>query len=160
MTYYDPNGWAYPSYIPNPNLANYPNQQFQQPMLQPQSTGCPLDNRFVWIPNKEMARTTPQAPDKTVLYMNENESYEYFRKTDRDGKTVEFRTFRLIEEVEPDTQPQNKSQVNSNVVTKDEFNQFSNDMQNAISALMEKIESMNKPFNKTFNQKGQVNKNA
>lgn len=144
----------------NPNQY-YPtlNNNWNTPQLQVQQS-CPLDNRFIWVSNKDMARNMPQAPDKTILYLNENESYQYFRKTDRDGKTIEFKTFKLTEEKEPEVEQNDAIAVPQNVVSKDEFNTFSKNVDSSLNELKEMILSMNqKPYNKN-NQKGQVNKNG
>ena len=140
------------------------NQPYQMPfnMQQPQyqQNNCQCDNRFMWIQGKEAAKAYPVAPNKTIFFLDDKESYAYLKKTDMEGKTTEFKVFQLIEEKDPEEAPQVMSQP-SNVVTKDEFDKFSGDIQNTLSALMERIDNMNqKPYNKPYNNKRQVNGNG
>lgn len=112
----------------------------QQPTNQ-QVTNCPLDNRFMWIASKEMARTNPMAPDKTILYLDENDSYAYLRRTDKEGKTKEFRVFRLEEEIQPEPEPT----IPANMVTRNEFETFTKNIDVSMNELKEMILSINKP---------------
>ena len=158
MVYYDMYG--NPMVMPAPNNVAVGAQQPQM-NFQPQ-VNCQCDNRFMWVPSKEVARTTPMAPDKTILFLDENVPYQYLRRTDKEGKTVEFRIFKLDEEKEPEPIA---VQPTGNVVTKDEFDKFTNDINGSIQNLMQSMldlqNSMNKSYNKPYNQKkGQVNSNG
>jgi hypothetical protein len=158
MTYYDYNGQS--AY--NPWFGIYPpsqiQPQYQYPMQQQQ---CQCENRFMWIQGKEAAKSYPMAPDKTIFFLDDKESYAYLKKTDKDGKTIQFKTFQLVEEQEPEPV---QYQQPSNVVTKDEFDRFTNDINGSIQNLMDAMlnlqNNMNRSYNKQNPQKGQVNKNG
>ncbi len=156
MAYYGyDNGMAnfgmYPT-MPTPNV----NWNYQQPIPQQQ---CQCDNRFMWIQGKEAAKSYPMAPDKTIFFLDDKESYAYLKKTDKDGKTIQFKTFQLVEEQEPEPV---MPQPTGNVVSKDEFDSFSRNVDTSLNELKEMILAMNKPsYNKPYNpKKGQVNNNG
>lgn len=155
MVYYDMYG--NPMVMPAPNNVAVGAQQPQM-NFQPQ-VNCQCDNRFMWVPSKEVARTTPMAPDKTILFLDENVPYQYLRRTDKEGKTVEFRIFKLDEEKEPEPIA---VQPTGNVVTKDEFDTLAKNVDTSLNELKEMILAMNKTnYNKPYNQKkGQVNSNG
>lgn len=136
----------------------YTNPYFQPQQMQQQ---CQCENRFMWIQGKEAAKSYPMAPDKTIFFLDDKESYAYLKKTDKDGKTIQFKTFQLVEEQEPEPM---QYQQPSNVVTKDEFDRFTNDINGSIQNLMDAMlnlqNNMNRPYNKQNPQKGQVNKNG
>ena len=136
------------------------NQPYQQPyqiQLPQYQQNCQCDNRFMWIQGKEAAKSYPMAPDKTIFFLDDKESYAYLKKTDKDGKTIQFKTFQLVEEQEPELIT---AQPTGNVVSKDEFDNFSRNVDSSLNELKEMILAMNKPYNKPYNQKGQVNKNG
>lgn len=125
-----------------------PQYGYQLPQVPQQN--CPLDNRFAWIPSKDMARTTPMAPDKTILFLDENESYAYLRKTDRDGKTTEFRIFKLEEEKE-----QSPELIQNETVTRSEFETLSKNLDSSINELKDMILGLNNKqnYNKNYKEK-------
>ena len=131
--------------------------QYTNPYYQPQQlqNNCQCDNRFMWIQGKEAAKSYPMAPDKTIFFLDDKESYAYLKKTDKDGKTIQFKTFQLVEEQDPEI-------ITTNVVSKDEFDNFSRNVDSSLNELKEMILAMNKPtYNKPYNQKkGQVNVNG
>lgn len=135
--------------------------QYTNPYFQPQQlqNNCQCDNRFMWIQGKEAAKAYPVAPDKTIFFLDDKESYAYLKKTDKDGKTTQFKTFQLVEEQEPEPVI---SQPTGNVVSKDEFDNFSRNVDTSLNELKEMILAMNKPsYNKPYNpKKGQVNNNG
>lgn len=134
--------------MPQVNYPVVPNgMQMQQPQFQMQNE-CQCDNRFIWSPSKEFARSYPMGFNKTILFLNENESYAYLRKTDQEGKTSLFKSYQLIEEPEEVATPTEQS----NYLSKDEFNTFSNDISNALSKLMDKIDNMDKKMLNRQNQ--------
>lgn len=143
MVYYDMYG--NPMVMPTPNNivagAQQPQMNFQA------QQNCQCDNRFMWIQGKEAAKAYPVAPDKTIFFLDDKESYAYLKKTDREGKTVEFKTFQLVEEKEPEPMP-NYIPADSQFVSKDDFNK-------SINELKEMILAVNKPYNKPY-KKGQV----
>lgn len=157
MIYYDMYG--NPVTVPGGNVV-FPNPQQQQLNFQ-QQMNCQCENRFMWIQGKEAAKSYPMAPDKTIFFLDDKESYAYLKKTDKDGKTIQFKTFQLVEEQEPEPI---QYQQPSNVVTKDEFDRFTNDINGSIQNLMDAMlnlqNNMNRPYNKQNPQKGQVNKNG
>lgn len=156
MVYYDMYG--NPMVMPAPNNVAVGAQQPQM-NFQPQ-VNCQCDNRFMWVPSKEVARTTPMAPDKTILFLDENVPYQYLRRTDKEGKTIEFRIFKLDEEKEPEPIA---VQPIGNVVTKDEFDTLAKNVDTSLNELKEMILAMNKSnYNKPYNnqKKGQVNSNG
>lgn len=134
---------------------NYTNPYYQPQQLQ---NNCQCENRFMWIQGKEAAKSYPMAPDKTIFFLDDKESYAYLKKTDKDGKTIQFKTFQLVEEQEPEPVT---AQPTSNVVSKDEFDNFSRNVDTSLNELKEMILAMNKPYNKPYNsKKGQVNNNG
>lgn len=148
MSYYDYTG---PQPVVNPWFGNMPQPQMQQQAMQPQyaMNNCQCDNRFTYIQDKESARSYPLAPDKTMLFINDNESYAYIKKMDKDGKTSVFKTWKLVEE--PESNP-----ANNDIVTKEEFNNFQNSMQNTLDGILSKLDKLsNKQYNNN-NQKRQV----
>lgn len=153
MAYYDYSGQnAY-----NPWFGINPPPQMQPQYQYPMQQQCQCENRFMWIQGKEAAKAYPVAPDKTIFFLDDKESYAYLKKTDKDGKTIQFKTFQLVEEQEPEPVI---SQPTGNVVSKDEFDNFSRNVDSSLNELKEMILAMNKPYNKPYNQKGQVNKNG
>ena len=139
--------------------------QYTNPYYQPQQmqNNCQCENRFMWIQGKEAAKSYPMAPDKTIFFLDDKESYAYLKKTDKDGKTIQFKTFQLVEEQEPEPVT---AQPTGNIVTKDEFDRFANDIngsiQNLMNTMLDLQNSMNRPtYNKSYNpKKGQVNNNG
>ena len=155
MAYYDYGGQtAYnPWFGVTPPPQMMPQAQYQA------NQQCQCENRFMWIQGKEAAKSYPMAPDKTIFFLDDKESYAYLKKTDKDGKTIQFKTFQLVEEQEPEPVI---SQPIGNVVSKDEFDNFSRNVDSSLNELKEMILSMNqqKNYSKPYNQKGQVNKNG
>lgn len=124
---------------PPPQMPN----QFQMPMQQP----CQCENRFMWIQGKEAAKAYPVAPDKTIFFLDDKESYAYLKKTDKDGKTVEFKTFQLVEEKEPEPIVSSES----NYISKEDFNTYSEKIGRTLNQLMEKVDRLgNRPINKPY----------
>lgn len=155
MIYYDMYG--NPVTVSGGNVV-FPNPQQQQLNFQ-QQMNCQCENRFMWIQGKEAAKSYPMAPDKTIFFLDDKEAYAYLKKTDKDGKTIQFKTFQLVEEQEPEPVI---SQPTGNVVSKDEFDNFSRNVDTSLNELKEMILAMNKPaYNKPYNpKKGQVNSNG
>lgn len=157
MSYYDYNyGYQYPNMVA-PQYAPPQQNLYQQQMMQ---QNCQCDNRFMWIQGKEAAKAYPVAPDKTVFFLDDKESYAYLKKTDREGKTTEFKVFQLIEEKEG---TQEETKLTNNFITKDEFDTFSSAVDTALDNLMAKIDSIsNKPYNKQQynNNRKQVRNNG
>lgn len=154
MDYYNYGAPQYP-YIPN--TQGYQNQLYPQQMMQ---QNCQCDNRFMWIQGKEAAKAYPVAPDKTVFFLDDKESYAYLKKTDREGKTTEFKVYQLIEEKEG---AQEEVKPTNNFITKDEFDAFSSNINTALDNLMAKIDGItNKPYNKQQynNNRKQVRNNG
>lgn len=129
--------------------------QYTNPYFQPQQQNtCQCDNRFMWIQGKEAAKSYPMAPDKTIFFLDDRDSYAYLKKTDRDGKTVQFKTFKLVEEPE-EVKP--VSVPDSNYISKEEFYAQNESLVQMINELKGMIRQNNKPYN---SQKGQVNRNG
>lgn len=144
--------------------ASWPTQYpyIQQPQInpfqQPQMQNCQVcENRWMWIHGgREAAKSYPQAPNTTMLYMDDENPYEYFRKTDNEGRTVVFKVYPLKEEEEP-TQPAPIPFDQGSYVTRTEFSAFTQDINNSLDELKNMIRS-NKPQN---NYRGkQVNSNG
>lgn len=142
MVYYDMYG--NPMVIP-PQVNTTPGLQQPQMNFQPQN--CQCDNRFMWIQGKEAAKAYPVAPDKTIFFLDDKESYAYLKKTDKDGKTTEFKTFQLIEEKEPEPQlvPSNDSYI-----SKEEFSVFSKNIDTSLNELKKMILSTQRQSNKPY----------
>ena len=137
MPYYDPN--LFSGYLPQSGAV--------PPYMPVPQQNCQCDNRFCWIPSKEAAKVYPQAPGKTIFFLDDREPYAYLRKTDNDGRTSEFKIFKLIEEVEEkpvvQTQP-----TNTDMVSKEEFSTFTKNVDISLNELKEMILDMRKkPYN-------------
>lgn len=132
---------------------------------QPRAVFPTNDTKFTWIyGGSKSAKAYPQAPNITGYYRDNEEPYLYEKTTDNYGKVINFKIYRLTEEQDPETE-QTIPQPIANVVTKDEFDKFTNDINGSIQNLMKSIldlqNSIDKPYNKSYNQKkGQVNNNA
>lgn len=137
----------------NPNFVQPTQPTPQNPIQMPQQVQCPLDNRFAWVPSKDTARTMPMAPDKTILFLDENDSYAYFRKTDNTGKTIQFRVFQLVEEKEPEPTPSIPAQNDG--VSRSEFETFSKNIDMSINELKDMILGMSNKqnYNKNYKDK-------
>lgn len=122
-----------PYYQPAMQMQNLQNQ-IANAQTQVQSM---QDNRFVYIQGKEAAKAYPVAPEKTVLFLDDQNPYAYRKTTDREGKTVEFKVFRLEEEVEIEEMP-----VNANYATKDDLS----NLQNSIDELKALLLQSKKPY--------------
>ena len=119
------------------------------------------DTKFTWIyGGSKSAKAYPQAPNMTGYYRDNEEPYLYEKTTDNYGKVINFKIYRLTEEQDPETETVAPQPI-GNVVSKDEFDNFSRNVDTSLNELKEMILSMNKPYNKLYNQKkGQVNNNA
>ena len=145
MDYYNYGIQAYPNgYIPQ-----YPYQPAPAQFTQTQPGS---DNRFIWVQGKESAKAYPTAPDKTVLFLDDSEPYVYQKKTDREGKTIEFKVYKLVEEPQEAITNEIPVAKESAFVTKEDFN-------SAIGDLKAMISSMNKPSYNNYKGK-KVNHNA
>ena len=73
-----------------------------QPIQMPQPQNHPVtsENKFIWVQGKEGAKSYPTAPGVTLLFLDDQAPYIYKKVTDREGKTSEFKTYKLVEEVE------------------------------------------------------------
>lgn len=138
MSYYDY------GFNPYPNMGLIPNQ------LMPTSQQIPNqprgDNYFVWVQGKEGAKVYPMAPEKTGLFLDDQKPYVYRKVTDKFGKTVEFKVFRLVEE--PDEAAADVIDISS-YVTKDEFNKLSREL-----GELRSLVSSNKQKNQNSNKQG------
>lgn len=158
MSYYD---------FSNQNqMGMVPPTQWQVPPVQQQRPVAPInDTKFTWIyGGSKSAKAYPQAPNMTGYYRDTQEPYLFEKTTDNYGKVINFKIYKLIEEQEPE-QEQMMSQPTGNMVTKDEFDKFTNDINGSIQNLMQSMldlqNSMNKSYNKPYNpKKGQVNNNV
>ena len=136
--------------------------QWQVPPVQQQRPVAPInDTKFTWIyGGSKSAKAYPQAPNMTGYYRDNQEPYLFEKTTDNYGKVINFKIYRLTEEQEPE-QEQMMPQPTGNVVSKDEFDNFSRNVDSSLNELKEMILAMNKPtYNKPYNKKGQVNNNA
>lgn len=151
------------SYYDFTNNGTVPQYQIPYPIPQqvPQRTVSTNDTKFTWIyGGSKSAKAYPQAPNMTGYYRDTQEPYLFEKTTDNYGKVINFKIYKLIEEQEPETE-QAAPQPIANVVSKDEFDNFSKNVDTSFNELKEMILSMNKPYNKPYNQKkGQVNNNA
>ena len=137
MSYYDY------GFNPYPNMGLIPNQMMptsQQIPNQPRS-----DNYFVWVQGKEGAKAYPVAPEKTVLFLDDQHPYVYRKVTDKLGKTQEFKVFKLVEE--PDEE--NVSVDTASYVTKEEFDKLTQEL-GELKAMV----SSNKQKNYNGNKQG------
>ena len=100
MNYYNNNGlYNNPmqyGQMPTPQMPMYPNyaQMFQPQMNEAEGVG------FIWVQGKEGAKAYPVAPNKTVLLLDSENPYVYKKVADKDGKPIEFKTYKLVEQFE------------------------------------------------------------
>lgn len=120
--YYNPNIMQQPMYA-QPQYMNTTPQVQQTPQF---------DNRFVYIQGKEAAKAYPVAPEKTVLFLDDQNPYIYRKTTDKLGRTTEFKVFRLEEEVEP------IPEEHSIYATKDDLNNLSKSIEELKAMLIDK----------------------
>ena len=112
---------------------------------------CPYGNRFTWTKGPDAAKSNPMAPDSLAFFVEEDESFVYVRKTDREGRTSSFDTYKRINSEKP-TSIVAPIQDNSNYISKDEFDHFSTNVNNALEQLMAKIDDMSsKSYSKPQN---------
>ena len=146
-------------------LVQAPQWQATPVQQQPRPVIPMNDTKFTWIyGGSKSAKAYPQAPNMTGYYRENGEPYLYEKTTDNYGKVINFKIYRLTEEQDTEIE-QAASQPIANVVTKDEFDKFTNSINGSIQNLMQSIldlqNSMNKPYNKSHIQKkGQVNNNG
>lgn len=144
MVYYD----MYGNPMVIPPQVNAPNG-LQQPQMNFQPQNCQCENRFMWIQGKEAAKAYPVAPDKTIFFLDDKESYAYLKKTDKDGKTIDFKTFQLIEEKDPEPEV-----PESAYISKQDFNAYADNVNKTLVQLMEKVDKLgNRPVGKPYNKK-------
>lgn len=131
------------------------------PVQQPRPVIPMNDTKFTWIyGGSKSAKAYPQAPNMTGYYRDNEEPYLYEKTTDNYGKVINFKIYRLTEEQDPETEPVAPQPI-GNVVSKDEFDNFSRNVDTSLNELKDMILSMSKSYNKPYNQKkGQVNNNA
>lgn len=154
MSYYD--------YLNQNQMGMVQPAQWQAPPVQQQRPVSPInDTKFTWIyGGSKSAKAYPQAPNMTGYYRDTQEPYLFEKTTDNYGKVIDFKIYKLIEEQDPEAE-QVAPQPVGNVVSKDEFDNFSRNVDTSLNELKEMILSINKPYNKPYNQKkGQVNSNA
>ena len=146
----------------NPWFGTYPPPQMQNIYPNSQAgNNCQCENRFVWVQGREGAKAYPTAPNRTVLFLDDQEPYVYQKKTDGEGKTSEFKVYKLVEERDESKQEipsEGNRQLAKDFITKDEFDQFSSGINNTLDQLMSKIDSLSqKPsYNKPYNNRKQV----
>ena len=138
---YDPNagyggGQQYGGW-PNPSLYGMP--QPQPGFRYPQRTD---DNHFVWIQGREGAMAYPISPNSTLIFLDDQQPYVYKKKTDSEGKTIEFKVFKLVEEF-PNNQTVETISNNPQYATKEEIQTLSEE----IKKLTEIVNSR-KPYSK------------
>ena len=121
---------------------------------------CPYGNRFTWTKGAEAAKSNPMAPDSLAFFVEEDESFVYVRKTDREGRTSSFDTYKRVNSEKPTSMTQNQVTDNGNYISKDEFNQFSNSINDSLSVLMAKIDDLNnRSYKPSNNYKGKQVRN-
>ena len=137
------------------NYGNQLNPQFQQMQLQQsQPQQCPC-NMLIYSQGKEAAKAYPMAPERTGFFLDDQEPYLYRKTTDKYGRTVEFKSFRLEEEPEEEIVA-----PTSNFVTRDDFNSFASSINDTLSEL-KSLMSQNKPKHYNNNNQGKkVNGNV
>lgn len=120
---------------------------------------CPYGNRFTWTKGPEAAKSNPMAPDTLAFFVEEDESFVYIRKTDREGRTASFDTYKRINSEKPTSTVAPQTQEN-NYISKDEFDHFSTNVNNALEQLMAKIDDLNnRPYKSQNNYKGKQVRN-
>lgn len=137
------------------NYGNQLNPQFSQMQLQQsQPQQCPC-NMLIYSQGKEAAKAYPMAPERTGFFLDDQGPYLYRKTTDKYGRTVEFKSFRLEEEPEEEL-----AAPTSNFVTRDDFNSFATSINDTLSEL-KSLMSQNKPKHYNNNNQGKkVNGNV
>ncbi len=136
-----------------PNMAMQPVPQMVQPIQA-------SEDKLVWVRGGEKAvQSYPQAPGRTGYYTDFDEPILVKKVTNNNGQIADLKVFDLVErqtQVQPVTQPEN------NYVSKKDFNDYSENINNTLIQLMEKIDRLDQPkqqYNKPY-RKGGVNNNA
>lgn len=115
------------------NYANAGNNfNNQAPNMQQQQVQAYIPNgniMFMYSHGKEAAMAYPMAPDKIGYFLDDQNPYMYRRTTDRYGRTIEFKNFRIEEE------PDEISMSEGNFVTKQAFDESMASINNTLSEL-------------------------
>lgn len=103
MAYYGNNNGYYLNpnpmqYGQMPMYQNY-NQMYQQQQV-PVQQQFEENVGFIWVQGKEGAKAYPVAPNKTILLLDSENPYVYKKTADKDGKPIEFKAFKLVEQVD------------------------------------------------------------
>ncbi len=103
MAYYGNNNGYYINpnpmqYGQMPMYQNY-NQMYQQQQV-PVQQQLEENVGFIWVQGKEGAKAYPVAPNKTILLLDSENPYVYKKTADKDGKPIEFKAFKLVEQVD------------------------------------------------------------
>lgn len=100
MNYYNGGGYYSPQQYVSPVIPQtqmmYPQQQYPTPQINEQNDSV----GFIWVQGREGAKAYPVAPNKTVLLLDSENPYIYKKQTDKDGKPIEFKCYKLVEQTE------------------------------------------------------------
>lgn len=141
-----------------PQMANpYQTPVYQpqiQSQLQAQAIQPQKDNMFVWVQGREGAKAYPVAPERTMIFLDDQEPYVYKKRTDKEGKTSEFKIFKLVEEFE---QGENTiKEPAKKYLDEQSFNTFKQDMTNTLNTLKDEIRKLQE--NRSYQKYGKGGK--
>ena len=153
MDYYNYSA-GQPMYNPwaaQPQMMPYQIPMMNQPVQQPMQS----DNRFTWIQGgRETAQAYPTAPNKTILFINDTKDHAFFKKTDGEGKTTLFESYKLVKE-EDDVR---SISPESMYVSKDDFKAYADNMNKTLVDVMNKLDNLQPRYNgKNYKGKGNYN---
>lgn len=137
MNYYNNNGYYMNPQQYNPQQFMTPNmmQMPAYPQVYPQQSNEQLDSvGFIWVQGKEGAKAYPVAPNKTVLLLDSENPYVYKKQADKDGKPVEFKIYKLVEEIEGEEVFESSHVV---YATKDELQKLHDDIEEIKDTLLD-----------------------
>lgn len=152
MDYYNYSA-GQPMYNPwatQPQMMPYQMPMMNQPVQQPMQS----DNRFTWIQGgRETAQAYPTAPNKTILFINDTKDHAFFKKTDSEGKTTLFESYKLVKE-EDDVRSVSPESM---YVSKDDFKVYADNINKTLVDVMNKLDNLggynNQPQQPRYNGK-------
>lgn len=116
-------------------------QTAQLPPAQTQQSNVP----WIQVPNIEASRNVMVQPNQTAYMMNQNAPEFYVKSTDQMGvATIKYFRFQEFNPQEEAVRQAVSSQ-SSSFVTRDEFNQFANNIANQFSTLMSQPQQTTAP---------------
>lgn len=125
---------AYTPYFPQfyPNATPYMGVQAPQvPQNAPQTSGSGIN----WVQGENAAKSYPVASGQSVLLMDSEDSVMYIKSTDQSGMPLPLRIFDYKERKA--AEPQAAQAPTADFVSRQEFDQFKDDIRKSIETIKE-----------------------